>query len=336
MVARFRLDIGFGSRLTDIRGDELGWTVMKVIIDTDPGHDDAIALLAAMASHDIDIMGLTVVAGNVPLPLTVINSLKICELAKRSEIAVYAGCDKPLERRLVTAEYVHGPTGLDGPDLPSPRMAVRDDHASDFIIRTLRDEPADSITLCPLGPLTNIATAILRDRGAISRARDIVLMGGSCFAGGNVTPAAEFNIYVDPEAAAIVLGCGVPISILPLDATHQAITTPARRDAFARTGSDVAQAVVALTGYFEQFDMARYGLPGAPLHDPCVIARLLDPALFSGRLVNVEIETDSELTRGMTVTDWWGITDRQPNATFINEVDADGYFNLLADLIARY
>ena len=309
---------------------------MKIIIDTDPGQDDAIALLAAMASPDIEILGITVVAGNVPLPHTCRNTLKIRELAGRPDISVYSGCDRPTKRPLVTAEYVHGPTGLDGPELPEPTGRLHDLHAVDFLGQTLRAEPTDSITLCPLGPLTNIATAFEKYPDIVPRIREIILMGGACFEGGNVTPAAEFNIYVDPEAAAQVFASGVPLTVVPLDATHKAITTAERRDAFAATGGRVGQAAYKLTEYFEQFDMTKYGLPGAPLHDPCVIAYLLDRSLFSGRLVNVEVETQSDLTLGMTVADWWGVTDRQPNAMFLNDVDADRYFSLLTDLLGTY
>ena len=308
----------------------------KIIIDTDPGQDDAVAILLALASPDeITVLGITVVAGNVPLALTQRNARIISELAGRPDIAVFAGCDRPLVQPLVTAEHVHGKTGLDGIALPDPTMPLQDRHAVDFIIDTLRAEPSGSVTLCPLGPLTNIATAFTRAPDIMARVKEIVLMGGAYFEVGNITPAAEFNIYVDPEAAEIVFQSGVPLVVMPLDVTHKVLTTRPRIDAIRAIGSPVAHAVASWTDFFERFDMAKYGAEGAPLHDPCVIAYLLAPALFTGRHINVEIETTSALTRGMTVADWWGVTKRPKNAIFMGDVDAAGFYALLTDRLAR-
>lgn len=310
-------------------------TPRKIIIDTDPGQDDAVAILLALASPEIDVLGITAVAGNVPLPLTEKNARIVCELAGRPDVRVFAGCDAPLARPLVTAEHVHGKTGLDGPQMADPTMPLQDQHAVDFIIQTLREEPSGTVTLVPVGPLTNIATAFQRAPDIIARVREIVLMGGAYFAVGNITPAAEFNIYVDPEAAKIVFAAGVPLVVMPLDVTHKALTTRARIDAFRAMGTKVGDMVAAWTDFFERFDMAKYGSEGAPLHDPCTIAYLIDPSLFSGRLINVEIETGSELTLGMTVADWWGVTDRPKNALFIGDIDAEGFYALLAERLAR-
>ncbi|WP_019953820.1 nucleoside hydrolase [Yoonia vestfoldensis] len=310
-------------------------TPRKIIIDTDPGQDDAVAILLALASPEVDVLGLTAVAGNVPLPLTEKNARIICELAGRPDIKVFAGCDAPLARALVTAEHVHGKTGLDGPQMADPVMPLQDQHAVDFIIDTLRSEPAGSVTLVPVGPLTNIATAFQRAPDIIPRVQEIVLMGGAYFEVGNITPAAEFNIYVDPEAAKIVFDAGVPLVVMPLDVTHKALTTKARIDAFRAMGTKVGDMVAAWTDFFERFDMEKYGSEGAPLHDPCTVAYLIDPSLFTGRLINVEIETESELTLGMTVADWWGITDRPKNALFIGDIDAEGFYALLAERLAR-
>ena len=307
----------------------------KIIIDTDPGQDDAVAILLALASPELEVLGITAVAGNVPLALTELNARKVVELAGRPDIPVYAGCDAPLKRPLVTAEHVHGKTGLDGPDLPAPRLGLQPVHAVDFIIDTLRREPPGSVTLCPLGPLTNVATALSRAPDIIPRIAQIVLMGGAYFEVGNITPAAEFNIYVDPEAAEIVLKSGIDVVMLPLDVTHKALTTRPRIDAFRALGTRVGTAVAELTDFFERFDIQKYGSDGAPLHDPCVIAWLLAPELFSGRRVNVEIETLSDLTRGMTVADWWGVSGRRPNALFIGDLDADGFYALLTERLAR-
>lgn len=307
----------------------------KIIIDTDPGQDDAVATLLALASPELEVLGITAVAGNVPLPLTQKNALIVCELAGRHDMAVYAGCDAPLSRKLVTAEHVHGKTGLDGPQLPTPKMSLQETHAVDFIIDTLRSHDAGTVTLCPLGPLTNIATAFQKAPDIVEKVQEIVLMGGAYFEVGNITPAAEFNIYVDPDAAEIVFKSGVPIVVMPLDVTHKALTTRDRVDAFRALGTEAGRMVAEWTDFFERFDKEKYGSAGAPLHDPCVIAYLLQPELFSGRHVNVEIETQSELTLGMTVADWWRVTDRQPNALFMGDIDADGFFALLTDRLAR-
>lgn len=307
----------------------------KIIIDTDPGQDDAVAILLALGSPELELLGITCVAGNVPLPLTSKNARVVCELAGRPDVPVFAGCDRPLERKLVTAEYVHGKTGLDGIDLPAPTMALQDRHAVDFLIETLRREPAGAVTLCPLGPLTNVATALRRAPDIAPKIAEIVLMGGAYFEVGNTTPAAEFNIHVDPQAAEIVFKSGVPLVVMPLDVTHKALTTRARVEAFRNLGTTVGHAVASWTDFFERFDMAKYGSEGAPLHDPCVIAYLLKPGLFSGRHINVEIETGSELTMGMTVADWWRVTDRAPNALFMGDLDADGFYTLLTERIAQ-
>ena len=308
----------------------------RIIIDTDPGQDDAVAILLALASpEEIEVLGITAVAGNVPLPLTARNARIVCELAGRRDIPVFAGCDRPLERPLVTAEHVHGRTGLDGPVLPEPTMALQDAHAVDFIVETLRAEAPGTVTLCPLGPLTNIATAFREAPDIVDRVAEIVLMGGAYFEVGNITPAAEFNIYVDPQAADIVFRSGAPLTVMPLDVTHKALVTKPRNEAFRALGTPVGRAVAEMTDFFERFDKEKYGSEGAPLHDPCVTAYLIRPELFSGRVVNVEIETASELTMGMTVADWWGVTDRSPNATFMGDLDAEGFFALLTERLAR-
>ena len=241
-------------------------TPRKIIIDTDPGQDDAVAILLALGSPDeIEVLGITAVAGNVPLALTEKNTRIVCELAGRPDIPVYAGCDRPLGRPLVTAEHVHGQTGLDGPSLPDPTMPLQAQHAVDYIIDTLRAHDAGTVTLCPLGPLTNIATALQRAPDIAEKVQQIVLMGGAYFEVGNITPAAEFNIYVDPQAAAIVFQSGIDIVVMPLDVTHKALVTAARNDAFRNIGTPVGIAVAQMTEFFERFDKEKYGSAGAPL-----------------------------------------------------------------------
>ena len=307
----------------------------KIIIDTDPGQDDAVAILLALASPELEVLGITAVAGNVPLALTEKNARKICELAGRPEVKVFAGAARPMVRSLVTAEDVHGKTGLDGPELPEPGMPLQEQHAVDFIVETLMREQGGSVTLCPLGPLTNIALALEREPDIVPRIREIVLMGGGFFEGGNVTPAAEFNIHVDPHAADVVLKSGIPVVMVPLDCTHKALTTAKRVAAFRDLGTRPGVATAEMLEFFERFDENKYGTDGGPLHDPCVIAYLLKPELFSGRHINVTVEIASELTMGMTVADWWSVTGRPKNVTYIREVDDEGFFQLLVERIGR-
>ncbi|MBN9242223.1 MAG: nucleoside hydrolase [Mesorhizobium sp.] len=307
----------------------------KIIIDTDPGQDDAVAILLALGSAELDVIGITAVAGNVPLSLTETNARKICELAGRPDVKVFSGAVRPLVRSLVTAEHVHGKTGLDGPVLPDPTMKLQAQYAVDFIVETLMREEAGTVTLCALGPLTNLALALIREPRIAPRIREIVLMGGGFFEGGNITPTAEFNIYVDPHAAEIVFGSGAPIVVMPLDVTHKALTTAKRIEALRKLGSKVGDAVASLLDFFERFDEEKYGTDGGPLHDPCVIAYLLKPELFKGRQCNVAIETASDLTMGMTVIDWWGVTDRPKNAMVMRDIDADGFFALLTERLGR-
>lgn len=306
----------------------------KIVIDTDPGQDDAVAILLALASPEIEVLGITTIAGNVPLALTEKNARKICELAGHADMKVFAGAQRPLVRPLVTAEYVHGKTGLDGPNLPEPSMPLQTTHAVDFLIETLMREDAGSVTICALGPLTNVALALIREPDIAPRIRQIVLMGGGFFEGGNVTPAAEFNIYVDPHAAKTVFEASVPIVMMPLDVTHKALTTAKRVEAFHALGTRTGTATAELLDFFERFDEEKYGTDGGPLHDPCVIAYLLKPELFDGRECNVEVETMSELTMGMTVIDWWGVTDRPRNAQVMRTIDHDGFFELLTERLA--
>ncbi len=307
----------------------------KIIIDTDPGQDDAVAILLALASPELDILGITAVAGNVPLKLTEKNARKICELAGKPDTKVFSGAIRPLVRELVTAEEVHGKTGLDGPDLPEPKMKLQDQHAVDFIVETLMAQESGTVTLCPLGPLTNIALALIREPKIAKRIEKIVLMGGGFFEGGNVTPIAEFNIYVDPHAADVVFRSGVPIVVMPLDVTHKALTTSKRVAAFRKLGTRVGIATAQMLEFFERFDEEKYGTDGGPLHDPCVIAYLLKPKLFKGRECNVSVETASELTMGMTVADWWGVTKRERNVTYMRDIDHEGFFALLVERLGR-
>jgi purine nucleosidase len=307
----------------------------KIIIDTDPGQDDAAAIMLALASPELEVLGLTAVAGNVPLRLTSRNVRIICELCNRTDVPVYEGAERPLVREPITAEHVHGSTGLDGAEFDEPTMPVQDQHAVDFIIETLLREPAGTVTLCTLGALTNIATALNKAPEIAPRVKELVMMGGGYFEGGNITPAAEFNIYVDPQAADIVFRSGIPIVMMPLDVTHKLLTTKERVAKIRDIGTRPALAMVGMLEFFERFDVEKYGSDGGPLHDPSVIAYLIKPELFTGRDCNVEIEVTSELTIGATVVDWWHVTDRKRNARVMGGVDADGFFALLTERFAR-
>jgi purine nucleosidase len=306
-----------------------------IIIDGDPGQDDAVAILLALASpEDLDILAITAVAGNVPLDLTVMNTLALVELAGRPDVPVYRGSVRPMVKTLVTAEYVHGPTGLDGANLPPPKLKAQPEHAVDKIIEILMASD-DLVTVCTLGPLTNFGLALVREPGIVDKIDRLVMMGGGFFEGGNTTPAAEFNIYVDPHAAHVVFTSGISIVMMPLDVTHQALTTPDRLERFSGLGNAAGDSVAGMLDFYDRWDMEKYGLPGGPLHDPTVIAYLLKPELFAGKEVAVEIETAPGPTQGMTVVDWWGVTDDEPNAMVMNQIDADAFFDLLVERIGR-
>ncbi|WP_222182211.1 nucleoside hydrolase [Geminicoccus harenae] len=305
-----------------------------IILDCDPGQDDAIAILLALAApEEIELLAITAVAGNVPLGLTRVNARKVLELAGRTDVPVHAGCDRPLVRPLETAEHVHGETGLNGAVLPEPTIPLRDGHAVDAIIELVMSRPPRTVTIAAVGPLTNVALAIRKEPHMSQRLRQIVLMGGAIELG-NITPAAEFNIYVDPHAADIVFRSGVPLVMFGLDVTHQVLVTAERLARLRANGGRVAEAVHGLLDFFNRFDMERYDAPGAPLHDPCVIAWLIDPTLFAGKDCPVEIELEGR-SIGRTLVDWWN-TDRRPaNATVMRDVDADRFFTLLTDRLAR-
>jgi purine nucleosidase len=307
----------------------------QIILDCDPGQDDAVAILLALASpEEIELLAVTTVAGNVPLVRTTANAQRILALAGRGEVPVHAGCPRPLLRPLETAEYVHGKTGLDGAVLPDPLAPVARGHAVDVIVEQVLTRPAGTVTLCPTGPLTNLALAIVKAPEIVPRLKQVVLMGGAMELG-NVTAAAEFNIYVDPHAARIVFESGAPIVMFGLDVTHKALVTDVRLGRIRAIGTPVADACAGLLDFYNRYDKDRYHIPGAPLHDPCVIAYLLRPDLFGGQHRRVDIETEGTHTAGRTVVDWWQRTERPPNALVVTEVDDEGFFALLTERVAR-
>lgn len=307
-----------------------------IIIDCDPGQDDAVNILLALAApEELEVLGITAVAGNVPLEKTERNARIMCELAGKPDVKVFAGYAAPLERPLVTAEYVHGREGIDGADIFEPTVPLQKQHAVEFIIETLMAAEDDSITVVPTAPLTNIAAALLQEPKIAPKIHEIVLMGGAFREGGNTTPSAEFNVYVDPHAAKIVFDCGRPIVAMGLDVTHQVLATSPRVKAIGALGTRVGRNVRRMLEFFNRYDVEKYGTDGGPLHDPCTVAYLLEPGLFEGKRVNVVVETESELTMGETVVDFWGVTDREPNVEWIHGVEADGFFELLTERLAR-
>lgn len=309
---------------------------MKIIIDTDPGQDDALTILLALASPEIDLLGVTTVAGNVPLTQTTENALKTLDLAGRPDIPVHAGADRPLLRPGVTATHVHGRTGFEGVDLPPPSRPPTPEHAVDFIIRSVMENLPGTVTLCTIGPLTNIALALGREPRLRERIGQIVMMGCAFSEVGNITAAAEFNVYVDPHAAEMVFASGVPLVVFPLDVTHQLHTSAARLARIAAIPNRIGPVVASWLRFEKRFEATKYGTDGGPLHDPNTVIWLLKPDLYRGRQVNVQIETGSPLTMGMSVVDWWGISDAPRNALFMREVNVDGVYDLLVERLARF
>ena len=304
-----------------------------IIIDTDPGQDDAVALLLAFASREqLDLRAITTVAGNVPVAQTTANALRIRDLAGAAAagVPVHAGAEEPLLFPLETAEFVCGPDGLAGADLPPPASPTSPGHAVEAIIALCRAAPEDGVTLCPLGPLTNLALAFRLAPDILPKVKRIVLMGGALGLG-NMTPAAEFNIHVDPHAAAIVFGCGRPIVMMGLGVTLQAI---ASHEQVARIGALGTATGWAVHGMLTRPRPGGLGTAGHPMHDPCVIAFLLWPELFSGRDCFVEIETGAGSLRGRSTIDWNGRLKREPNAHVVATVEATTLFERMIERLA--
>ena len=295
------------------------------------------ALFLAMSSPDeLEILGITTVAGNVPLQLTQRNARMMCDIAGRKDIPVIAGCAQPMLRQAITAEYIHGESGIDGVDVFEPDTPLRKGHAVEFIIDALLAAEKGTVTLVPTGPLTNIGTAIKREPRILQHLQQIVLMGGAMREGGNRSPSAEFNILADPHAAEIVFNCGRPVTAIGLDVTHQVLSTRKRVARIRALDNPVAAATAGMLGFFHHFDTKKYATEGAPLHDPCTVAWLLKPELFGTKLCNISVETEAELTMGHTAVDFWHVTDRPHNVSWAYEVDADGFYDLLCERLGRF
>ena len=307
----------------------------KIIIDTDPGHDDAFAILFALGSpEELEVLGITAVGGNAPLSRTSVNALKVVELAGRPDVPVYAGCAAPMVRKLKTAEHIHGQTGLDGPDLPEPTTPLQDEHAVNFIVRTLMDAPEGEVTVCTLGPMTNLAVAMTMEPRIVPRIREVVLMGGGFFEGGNTTPAAEFNIYVDPHAAHRVFHSGAPVTMAGIDCTYTAMMTPQWLEALRTSGGRAATGAAELADFFRRYGGHKFAADERPIHDACVTGYLLAPEIFEQKACHVTVDIASPVTIGMTVVDWWGVTGEDKNVNVLRRVDADAFFALMLERIA--
>jgi len=310
----------------------------KIILDCDPGHDDAVAILLALAApQQIEVLGLTIVGGNVPLARTVENALRVLLLADREDIPVYGGCPRPLLREMVTAEHVHGESGLDtasGQLLAMPKISRAELHAVNYLIDSIRASADKTLTLVATGPLTNVAAAIAMAPDIVDRLQQLVIMGGAYHEPGNITPAAEFNIFVDPHAAKAVFESGVNLIVFGLDITHQMRITPSRLASINKKGGRCGSVVADLLDFFNQYDMSKYGWDGAPLHDPCTIAWLIEPTIFSGREMSVTVDINDGSNLGRTVADWYAVTDTKPNATVITDGDSDRFFDLIVERLA--
>ena len=309
----------------------------KIILDCDPGHDDAVAIMLAVASNEIDLLGITCVGGNATLENTKLNALKICSLLKRQDIPIYAGSDKPLIYDLVTAEHVHGKSGLDTDGDPihlDQNHKIEEMSAIDFIIKECKgsDEP---IYLCPTGPLTNIALSLQKDPSIKDNIKEIVLMGGAAMCLGNITPAAEFNIYVDPHAANVVLNSGIEITMMGLDVTHKVNVNDEIINSIKSNNNKASIFFADLMKFYSRFHRELYKSNESPLHDPCVIAYLINNKIFKGKKVHVQVEEDSNLTRGETVVDWLGVKKLKSNCNVITEADSEAFFKMLKKELAK-
>ncbi|MFO3723149.1 nucleoside hydrolase [Pseudomonas sp. HLMP] len=307
-----------------------------LIIDTDPGADDLVALLLAMACPaELNIRAITTVAGNVSLGKTSRNACLAREWAGREDIPVYAGAGRPLVRKPVHAAEVHGEEGLEGVAVHVPRQGLASGSAVQYLVDTLADAEPHSITLAMLGPQTNLALALVQQPGIARGIKEVVVMGGAHFNGGNITPVAEFNLYADPHAAEVVLASGVRLAYVPLDLTHKIITSDERFRQLAAIGNQASKRVVGILDAYVKHDMDLYGMPGGPVHDACVIAYLLAPGLFSGRRAHMTVDSREGPTFGQTIVDWYGVLKRPANVLWLNDGDAQGFFDLLSARLAR-
>ena len=309
---------------------------IDLIIDTDPGADDVVALLFAMASpEELNIRALTTVAGNVRLDKTSRNARLAREWAGREEVPVYAGAARPMMRTPIYAENIHGKEGLSGVTVHEPKKGLAEGNAVNYLIETLKTAKPHSITIAMLGPQTNLALALTQAPEITQGIKEVVVMGGAHFNGGNITPVAEFNLYADPVAAEIVLKSGVKLTYLPLDVTHKVLTSDARLKKIADIKNNASKVVGDILNEYVKGDMEHYGIPGGPVHDATVIAYLLKPSLFSGRQANMVVDSREGPTFGQTIVDWYDGLKQDKNVFWVENGDAQGFFDLLTERLAR-
>lgn len=306
----------------------------KIILDVDPGHDDAIAILLAAGSEAIDLRGITVVAGNQTLPKTLKNALKVCDFAGIKDVPILAGMDGPILREQVTGREVHGESGLGGPEIPEPELVPEDTHAVDFLVEECLKSEGDLI-LTPTGPLTNIAIALRKELKIKEKVKEIILMGGACGAG-NVTASAEFNIFADPEAARIVFECGLPITMVGLDLTRQARAGPEVIERIGNIGNNISDLVVELLEFVSSTYKNSFGIEGPLLHDPCTVAKVIDRDVFSTEKMRVDVETKGEHTYGRTVCDLYDRTHKKKNVEVATKLNSEKFWDILIEALRNY
>jgi purine nucleosidase len=313
-----------------------GAQTRDLIIDTDPGADDVVALLLALASpEELNVLAITTVAGNVRLDKTSRNARLAREWAGREDVPVYAGAPKPLVRTPIYAENIHGQEGLPGVTVHEPAKGLAEGNAVDYLINTLRKASTHSVTIAMLGPQTNLALALIQAPEITQGIKEVVVMGGAHFNGGNITPTAEFNLFADPHAAQVVLASGVKLTYVPLDVTHKILTSEQRLKQIEALNNGAGKLVKGILDEYVKADMVHYGLPGGPVHDASVIAWLLKPELFSGRQVNLVIDSRDGPTFGQTIADWYGTLGHDKNVFWVENGDAQGFFDLLSQRLAR-
>lgn len=309
---------------------------IPLIIDTDPGADDVIAILLALSARDrLDVKALTTVAGNVQLRYTARNARMVREWANRPDVPVYAGCSRPMLRTPIYAAEVHGAEGVTGVKIFEPKQPLAKGSAVQYLIETLLAAPPKSITIVTLGPQTNLAMAFIENPEIRQGIKEIIMMGGAHFNGGNITPSAEFNVFADPHAADVVFKSGLPLTVIPLDVTHKMLTSPERIDRLRKIGNNAGKIAADILDAYVEHDIKEYGLPGGPVHDATTIGYLLKPEMFKGRMVNVEVDTREGPTFGATIVDYYHTTKKPENARWITEGDTQGFFDLLTAQLAK-
>jgi len=309
---------------------------MSLIIDADPGADDVIALLLAFSARDkLDVRALTTVDGNVQLNYTSRNARMVREWVSRPDVPIYAGCSHPMLREPVHASEIHGKQGIVGVKIFEPKQPLEKGSAVQYLIATLLAAKPRSMTIATLGPQTNLAMALIENPNIKQGIKEIVMMGGAHFNGGNITPVAEFNVFADPHASDVIFKSGIPITVIPLDVTHKMLTSPRRIECLRKIGNQAGRIAADILDGYVMHDIKHYNLPGGPVHDACTIGYILQPELFKGRMANVQVDTREGITFGATVVDYYGCTNSPKNARWITEGNTQAFFDLLTVQLSK-